>query len=378
MTYRLLSLVLTIGLGVGLANAAFVAAVLATGPRRDGSRSNPLALLAACLGLMAAEEVIRRAGLIELVPHAIAATVTLDYLIAPLVWHLARSWTAAGDPPRLGRRHLLPFALATGLMAPAYFTSAAGKLAWLHAGFPGMVRTVILGKLVVWPAYLAAALVHLHRFRREAGSAAPGGIASIRVRWFHRLLLALAGVGLAMAVLAIATAAGARPLVEADDLGGLFIAVATFVIAGVLIRHPIGPASSSPAPSHARKYATSPLDPERKREGLVRITAVMEERRPYLDPELTLDGLASQVGLPPNHLSQILNEAAGQHFYDFVNRYRVERAKVLLAEPDGGDRTLLSVAHEAGFNSKASFNRAFKRFTNQTPSQFALQSFPAS
>ena len=71
----------------------------------------------------------------------------------------------------------------------------------------------------------------------------------------------------------------------------------------------------------------------------------------------------------PRWLSQIINEELNKNFYDLVNYYRIEEAKKLLVSVNG-ERTILDIAYDVGFNTKSSFNRAFKKQTRMTPSQF--------
>jgi AraC-like DNA-binding protein len=99
------------------------------------------------------------------------------------------------------------------------------------------------------------------------------------------------------------------------------------------------------------------------------LTAFMDETRPWLDPELTLSDLARQVGLNASQLSYLVNQSMGQNFNDFVNTYRVAEVKRKLSTPDFQHLSLLGIAFESGFNSKATFNRAFKKLTGQAPSQ---------
>jgi len=66
----------------------------------------------------------------------------------------------------------------------------------------------------------------------------------------------------------------------------------------------------------------------------------------------------------------VINSLQGQNFYDFVNQYRVEEVKQLMNSPKATQMTLLGLGMEAGFKSKASFNRAFKKFTKMTPSEY--------
>ncbi|GAB3121730.1 helix-turn-helix domain-containing protein [Novispirillum itersonii] len=92
----------------------------------------------------------------------------------------------------------------------------------------------------------------------------------------------------------------------------------------------------------------------------------MTRDTPYLDPLLTLPRLALKTGTTANTLSAVLNQHLGVNFFDFVNGYRVDdAARLLLACPD---RTVLDIAMEVGFNSKSTFNAAFKKHTGTTPS----------
>ncbi len=68
-------------------------------------------------------------------------------------------------------------------------------------------------------------------------------------------------------------------------------------------------------------------------EMIKKVVSHMEIAKAYLDPELTLEGLAKQIGVPPRMLSQLINQSLHQNFFDFVNRYRIEAAKKLLTDP---------------------------------------------
>jgi AraC-like DNA-binding protein len=96
----------------------------------------------------------------------------------------------------------------------------------------------------------------------------------------------------------------------------------------------------------------------------------MHEEKPYLDCDLTLAQLAQKLNIYKHYLTQVLNEGINQNFFDFVNAYRVEAVKEMLAKEDANQYTLLGIAYNAGFNSKSSFNRIFKNQTGLTPSQY--------
>ncbi|MBI3586703.1 MAG: helix-turn-helix transcriptional regulator [Ignavibacteriales bacterium] len=96
----------------------------------------------------------------------------------------------------------------------------------------------------------------------------------------------------------------------------------------------------------------------------------MEEKKPYLKEGLTLTELAKQVGMSRNQLSFVINNGIGDSFYTFINKYRVEEAKRIIADPKNANFTILSLAFEAGFPSKSSFHSIFKKFTGLTPTEY--------
>jgi AraC-like DNA-binding protein len=96
----------------------------------------------------------------------------------------------------------------------------------------------------------------------------------------------------------------------------------------------------------------------------------MKNEKPFLDAELSLSTLAKAMGLNRNQLSQLINTGLGENFYDFINKYRVEEVKRLMADPQKQNYNLLGMALEAGFKSKSTFNLIFKRFTGLTPTEY--------
>ena len=103
------------------------------------------------------------------------------------------------------------------------------------------------------------------------------------------------------------------------------------------------------------------------------LTEYMNREKPHLDPELNIGILANQLKIHSHLLSKLINTQFGQNFFEFVNSYRVEEFKKLVANPKNKHFSILGLALDAGFNSKASFNRIFKNSTGLTPSEFRNQ-----
>jgi AraC-like DNA-binding protein len=104
-----------------------------------------------------------------------------------------------------------------------------------------------------------------------------------------------------------------------------------------------------------------------------KLLKLMEESKPYLNENLTLFSLAQMIGIHPNYLSQIINTNTQKNFFDFINSCRVEEFKKRIKSDAYSHYSLLGLAFECGFNSKAAFNRAFKKFTGMTPSEFKIK-----
>lgn len=100
------------------------------------------------------------------------------------------------------------------------------------------------------------------------------------------------------------------------------------------------------------------------------IKTYMDTEQPYLDSSLSLRKLAKQLTMPSQELSLLINHHLGRHFFDFINEYRIRAAQKILADPAQKDKTVLEILYEVGFNSKSSFNTAFKKHTDMTPTQY--------
>lgn len=98
-----------------------------------------------------------------------------------------------------------------------------------------------------------------------------------------------------------------------------------------------------------------------------RILQLMQAGKAYEDPELSLTHVAKQLQSNPSHVSKMVNQGFGVNFNDFVNQFRIAAVKEKLNNGEHEKQTLLGIAFECGFNSKATFNRAFKKVTGLSP-----------
>ncbi len=105
-------------------------------------------------------------------------------------------------------------------------------------------------------------------------------------------------------------------------------------------------------------------------ETLSKLQQFMMAEKPYLNPSLTIQDISNTIQIPTRELSILINHHLNQHFYDFVNSYRIEQAMEILKDTTKSKVTILEILYQVGFNSKSSFNTAFKKHTGYTATDY--------
>ncbi|MEL6322939.1 MAG: helix-turn-helix domain-containing protein [Pseudomonadota bacterium] len=148
-------------------------------------------------------------------------------------------------------------------------------------------------------------------------------------------------------------------------LGGLRIGAVLAALV-LIVTDQLQPAEPV-TPERSQGYARSKLASVDADNVAERLHAAMRENRLYRDPLLNLSGLSRQARVPEHTISQVLNQHLGLSFYDFVNQYRIDEARKLLASETS---TVLDIALDVGYNSKSTFYTAFRKVVGQTPTEF--------
>ena len=121
-----------------------------------------------------------------------------------------------------------------------------------------------------------------------------------------------------------------------------------------------------------KKNNDNEIDPELKENLKKILIEKMEKDKIYLDSSLTINTVSSAINSNNKYVSQLINNDFNQNFVMFVNSYRIREAKKLLLDNANKNLTIESIGYDVGFKSKSAFNRVFKQFTAQTPSQFKI------
>ncbi|MEQ8471017.1 MAG: ABC transporter permease [Marinoscillum sp.] len=121
------------------------------------------------------------------------------------------------------------------------------------------------------------------------------------------------------------------------------------------------------------KYQKSTLTPAQKSDILSKLNKLIEVEKFYLESTTSLSSLAKKLNTTTHHLSQVLNETKGMSFQELLSQYRIREAKVILKSNKHESTKIEHVASMVGYNSKSSFNTAFKKYTNLTPKEYKEQ-----
>ena len=116
------------------------------------------------------------------------------------------------------------------------------------------------------------------------------------------------------------------------------------------------------------KYTKSGLTPSYSVELKEQLSDLLENEKIYLKNDVSLDVIAERLNTTRHNASQVINEHFGLNFFDLINKYRIQDAVEILQNDTS--RTIIDVAYQVGFNNKVTFNKSFKRFLSQTPTQY--------
>ena len=238
--------------------------------------------------------------------------------------------------------------------------------------FGATVQLAILLGAVSQILYLSLSFRLLHRYHRAA-RAFRSDAGTLDLTWLvvaYWMIAAQAVIGLTRLVL--------QPALNQEILRDWFLfdlvfllGVCCFLVFKAVRQPPLYDSMlvyESAGRSSSRKDSGS--DADEARSVFARLDALIAERELYKRPRLSVDDLAKETGMQMKDISWAFNVGAKSGFNEYINRLRVNALKRRLQDSDAGEASLLEMALETGFNSKSSFNAAFKREVGMTPSQF--------
>ncbi|MFI5160578.1 MAG: FtsX-like permease family protein [Sphingobacteriales bacterium] len=188
----------------------------------------------------------------------------------------------------------------------------------------------------------------------------------LEFRWLRRLLAATALLWLLWIAYAALDYFGYRNQLGIHVYYPFYIFFAVMLIwtaAAAFLRPQAGRMIQAPA-------APKPAPAGELREKGAWLKKAMEATRYYQDPELSLSSLADKLELTTHELSRVINTVLKKSFNDFINEYRVRDVVSKIHDPAYDHITLLGIAFGSGFNSKTTFNRAFRELIGKSPAEY--------
>lgn len=316
------------------------------------------------MSLMLLDELIQESDLIDRFPFFSDITLTADLLIWPFVAFYVQSIVGKRSQYRL--RDLiffLPFLIGFIWQIPYTFSSGELKTEYFNSGIPAPLALFVLYKFCVALAFLAWIFTMLNRRLklfiqpfRESKKTKP-------IQQFRGFIAVVT-----LAIFMIYTAFflnfwGVDFEPESDKIGSLLIMGSFYFMGIITFRRPpelVSEGYSAAVVSSFNQNEESHID---------QLQSLFESQQPFLR-ELRIKEIADQLNLTVQQLSYLINQHIGLSFQDFVNTYRVNHFKAAVQNGEHREKTLLGIALESGFSSKATFNRAFKNIEGISPSAY--------
>jgi AraC-like DNA-binding protein len=332
-------------------------------------------------------EAFSKSGLLTQNPHFLLVWEPLFYLIGPTIYFYVKSVTSGQTMAWRPKDflHFIPALIALLLFIPFYDLSAADKLFLFEMEDleinedTNFDTPVMEAFILILPAiffmwlqsflYLFKSfkiiVSHLNKLKEFFSS-----IEDNNLNWLRNLLIIIFINWLISLLLNFSS----WPDEYNNTITGITVTidVGLIIVLCMNVLHMSLYAQNLPVPNKeeikSSKYAKSSLTKIESSAILKKINDAMEHEKLFNDSLLSLSRLSSHSRTSAHHISQVINQECGCNFFDYVNKFRINEAKIRLALPE--KTPILEIAHDIGFNSKSTFNAAFKRHTNQTPSEF--------
>ncbi|MCG6190021.1 helix-turn-helix domain-containing protein [Maribellus maritimus] len=364
----------------------FLTWLIAHGKPRD-TRSLVLGLLTFVLSVSLLGGIYGMTGYYKIFPHFINVLDPLFLLYGPLLYIYIFVLTK-NRLPKFYLLHALPFVVYIISFIPLYLKSGEEKIQFaeyifLNSRVPMEALLMQMGRVVYISVYVIISLVlvktHQKRIKDNFSD-----IEKISLSQAKRILYFFLGV---MIIAMVSFALGYKlsySFSVSNNIIGFFVGIIIYALAySTWKTQNIQPSEIADTTSVSHENYSSDakikgrsvfvLSDEQLDNFRIRLENAIGEEKVFIENELSLAELSKKINVQPYQLSELISRLYGESFFDFINRYRIEEIKSRLDDPASDSYSLLGIAMDCGFNSKSSFNTAFKKFTGQTPSEYRKQ-----
>lgn len=338
-----------------------------------------ISLLGAVLGL---------SGYYRVFPHLIRIGDPFVLLYGPLVYLYVFALINQ-RMPKMYLLHGLPFLLYVASVIPFYSLPAGAKIEFTNQVFlnnelPIKVILIQILRLTHISVYIVLGYLMVKTYQRKIKENF-SNIEKISLDRAARVLQFFFIVTLVSIGIYLSGGYYSMNFVLTNNIIGLFIGLIIYMLAfstwnkqalketapilennPSLDRHSVSDGANGKMKERSNYFLTD----DQVRNYSQMLEKLLKQDKLYLDNNLTLSLLSERMKLQPYLASELINRFAGVSFFDFINQHRVEEVKQRLTDPMHSSLSILGIAYDCGFNTKSSFNAAFKKFTNLTPSEF--------
>jgi len=304
-------------------------------------------------------------------PHTYLMSGFFSFLFGPLLYFYFKRITEQYQFKKKDLLHLLPTVLMLIYLVPVYLLSADDKLQLLLDKASGYNSENSLGFIVVVSLKIISLVVYGIFIRKLYLKSKNENQLSIenrrwqkniyRIHFLYIIFYSLYGI------LAI------------SNLTSSLIFNLQIIFMASMVLYVGYSANVQPNVFSGTFFYTNQLFPKYKKSGLTEslsnelkenLIYLFDNEKIYKENDINLDTIAERLNTTRHNASQVINEHFKINFHELVNKYRIQEAKSMLEIDDKHNLNIIDIAYEVGYNNKVTFNKAFKKETNLTPSEY--------
>lgn len=308
---------------------------------------------------------LHEARLIVYVPHFLATSTPVFYLLGPLFYLYIRSLLNKNFSIQWKSYiHYVPFIICVLTIIPFYTQTTEFKIDYIQQANTGPVNMPYTRAFYYGFALVQNGIYWWLCYRQIVSKR--GKIKSFIDRWLSRANVVY-GIFLIAYLMVYCLFLFTDFYLREVRYGGYLLLSFLVHLFGYLLLQESHPVEKS---QNARKYKSSNLQKREIDALLEKLLELVEKEKPYLQNDLKLEDVAEQLQISPHHLSQIINTKFNSNFNNFINSFRVKEAQIMLQSSQYNSYSLEGIAMESGFNNRTSFYRVFRKHTGTTPREF--------
>lgn len=326
-----------------------------------------LGILLMLAGLTFLFNYFQQSGIFLQLPGLIFLDMGIPFLLGPVIWFYVMSLTRGKNHKYNQAIHLVPALVIYVVFLDIIFLPPEDKLELLNApagdtGLRFKAHTIL--QLLPVPVYLVFSYLSLVKYRVRL-KRSHSSLVKKTHRWLSVMLMVFLVFWLVISAgIILDNFFNENFNGEMIFTLGMMSFIVFIGIYGYLRNRNVDNLIADAISSHDRDEKVA----NKKYQAVVE--QFTSEQKPYLEPELTLHGMATRLGVPPHTLSHILNSEYEMNFFDYINTLRIREFKEMISRGEHRKYSILALAYECGFNSKTAFYRFFKNREGISPGEY--------